>query len=91
MVQQWADEKTRFELRVVLLVTTMIYGEMGVGRMRVLRLHDGPSPYCNGLAADISVLELPGVKRAAAAFLGLKCHARLPMRATGTCPERGLR
>ena len=65
MVQQWADEKTRFELRVVLLVTTMIYGEMGAGRMRVLRLHDGPSPYCNGLAADISVLELPGVKHAA--------------------------
>lgn len=69
MVQQWADEKTRWELRVALLLTTMIYSEQGAYRMRVLRLHDGPSPYCYGLAADISVLELPGVKRAA---LGLQ-------------------
>lgn len=66
---EWSSETIRYELRVAMLVATMVYGGYGAHRMRVLRLLDGPSPYSYGLACDLSVTELPGVRHAA---LGLK-------------------
>lgn len=48
----------------MVITADMLYREMGAARVRVLRLLDGPDTYAAGRSADLSVLELPGVKKA---------------------------
>lgn len=48
----------------MLLAADMIFREYGAERMRVLRILDGPGVYADGRAADISILELPGMSTA---------------------------
>jgi hypothetical protein len=71
--EQWKLPRVSPSLRFVVIVTDMIYREHGAARMRLLRLIDKEAPYCYGIAADVSVLELPGVRCA-----GPKMHFLLP-------------
>lgn len=64
LVADWRNPKLRFEIRLMVLTIDQLYREQGAIRARVLRLLDGPATYAAGLSADISVLELPGVKKA---------------------------
>jgi hypothetical protein len=64
LVADWENPKLRFEVRFMVVTADMIYREMGVPRVRVLRLLRGPGTYAAGLSADLSVIELPGLKKA---------------------------
>lgn len=65
VAREWKSPKVTFALRAVVLAADMLYREMGASRMRVLKLLGDETPYCYGVAADISVIELPGVRMAA--------------------------
>lgn len=58
---EWESERMAFPLRVVLLVLDMIYREAGAARMRIEKILGDDGPYKLGVAADVSVSELPGV------------------------------
>lgn len=64
LAEDWSSPKLRFEIRFMVLVADMLFREEGAHRMRILRLLDGPDLYASGRAADLSVLELPGVRKA---------------------------
>ena len=64
VAEEFSSDRVRFELRVILIVCDMIYREFGAERMRVLRVL-GPDPiHADGRAADVSIIEIPGMETA---------------------------
>lgn len=62
--EDFQSPRVRFELRVLILVADMMYRELGAPHMKVLRILGDDPIYAAGRAADVSVLELPGVQQA---------------------------
>jgi len=58
---EWESERVSFALRAVLLVADMIFRELGASRMKIDSILGEDGPFKYGLAARVSVLELPGV------------------------------
>lgn len=64
LIDEFSSERVRFELRVMLIVADMIFREFGAERMRILRILQGDACHQDGRAAEVSILEIPGMTTA---------------------------
>ena len=64
IAKEWGSSVIDPWLRTVIVVSSLIYHEMGSNRCRIIRIIGEDPSYRYGRSADISVLGLPGVRKA---------------------------